>query len=75
MLNGYKTYIIGALAIAFGIYLETVTTGSGTELIFLGLGFMGMRHGVQKSQDTAAAPVVVREIVTPAPKKAAKKSK
>lgn len=40
--NGNKTYIIGIAVLGFGIYLQNI------ELISIGLGLLGLRHGLDK---------------------------
>lgn len=76
MLNGYKTYIIGLLAIAAGIYLESINAGTGYELITIGLVSMGLRHGVAKVQDAAESPTIfIKEVEVPAKKATKAKTK
>ena len=40
-LNGYKTYLVGILSIALGVYY------SNMELVMLGLAAMGLRHAMK----------------------------
>ena len=48
-IDGYKTYIIGLAAIATGMALMKVGFETeGIQLIFLGLGFMGLKSAVNK---------------------------
>ena len=49
ILAGYKTYIIGLGAIFAGLVL--INSGlkiEGMELIFLGLGFMGIKSAIKR---------------------------
>lgn len=41
-LDGNKTYIVGLVAVGMGIWSDN------TELIFLGLGLLGLRHSQDK---------------------------
>lgn len=48
-LNGKKTYLVAALAIAtaaIGYYNGTLTAEQAIEAILLALGISGVRHGV-----------------------------
>ena len=48
-LAGYKTYIIGLMAIITGLAL--ISQGfqiDGTNLIIIGLGFMGLKSAIKK---------------------------
>ena len=40
--NGHKTYIVGVIAVGLGIWI------GNNELIFLGLGLLGIRHALDK---------------------------
>lgn len=44
LLQGYRTYIVGGLAVAIGVYMQNV------ELILTGLGFMGLRAAINNKQ-------------------------
>lgn len=78
MLDGYKTYIVGTVAVLAGIYLETITTGSGAELILIGLAAMGLRHAEAKTAAIASSPIVQEvkvPVEVPCTKCVAKKTK
>ena len=50
-LDGYKTYLVGTATIIFGIsglIIGKIDANQAMELVFVGLGMMGLRHGLSK---------------------------
>ena len=48
-INGYKTYLVGLAAILTGMALMKIgMQAEGVQLIFLGLGFMGLKSAIKK---------------------------
>ena len=54
-INGYKTYIIGIAMICYaagGFVAGKVDGSAALEALMMGLGLMGLRHGIEKGKLT-----------------------
>ena len=53
MVDGYKTYIIAAIAVVgagIGFYFDFFPKDTAITLLMTGLGLAGLRHGISKAE-------------------------